>query len=235
MVTAAKLCAPLNKNVPIDMGAMLLVNPLTALAFLEIAKQNNHHAIVSTAAASALGGMLLSLGNRAKIPIIHIVRRPAQVALVKSRGGEYVLNSNEAGFTENLRELVHTLQASLILDAIGGRMTQQLVEAALQESTLLLYGRLSHEDIQIDPRVAVHKDLTMRGWYLANWIRNKNLLQVLRMTQQAQKLVTTQYKVPVYKRLPLADAESGINQYIQNMTAGKIILVANPQLIDLDQ
>lgn len=232
MVTAAKYCAPLNKDVPMDIGAMLLVNPLTALAFLEIAEQNKHRAIVSTAAASAMGGMLLSLGKLRNVPMIHIVRRPAQVELVKSRGGEYVLNSNEAGFTENLRDLIHTLQASLVLDAIGGQMTQQLAEAALQRSTLLLYGRLSGESTLMDPRVVIRKDLTLRGWYLANWIRNKSLLGVLRLTQQAQRLITSQFEVPIHKRLPLSDAEAGIRQYVQNMSAGKILLVADPRMID---
>src|SRR5450830_690698 len=36
MVTSAQSCIPLNRNVSLEQGAMLLVNPLTALAMLEI-------------------------------------------------------------------------------------------------------------------------------------------------------------------------------------------------------
>src|SRR4029078_11265770 len=137
------LCVPLNKNVSLEQGAMLLVNPLSALAMFEIAKYGRHRAIVSTAAASALGGMILRLGKRHHSPIIHIVRRQAQVDLVRGRGGEHVLNSSDTDFVEQLRTTAHQLQATLLLDAIGGGMTQQLADAAPFGSTILLYSRLS--------------------------------------------------------------------------------------------
>jgi NADPH:quinone reductase-like Zn-dependent oxidoreductase len=97
-VTPASLCVTLNKDVSLEQGAMLLVNPLTALAIFEMARQGNHHAIVNTAAAGALGGMSVRLGRRHNIPIIHTVRRPEQVAVVRERGGEHVLLSTEADF-----------------------------------------------------------------------------------------------------------------------------------------
>src|SRR5229473_2800218 len=57
MVTSAQLCVPLNKSVTLEQGALLLVNPLSALAMFEIAKRGRRRAIVSSAAASALGAM----------------------------------------------------------------------------------------------------------------------------------------------------------------------------------
>src|SRR4029450_3952075 len=39
MVTSAQSCVPLNKNVSLEQGAMLLGNPLTALAIFEMAKR----------------------------------------------------------------------------------------------------------------------------------------------------------------------------------------------------
>src|ERR1044071_8547413 len=95
MVTSAQLCIPLNKNVSLEQGTMLLVNPLSALAMFEIAQHGQHRAMVSTAAASALGGMILRLGKRRNIPIIHVVRRQAQVDLIRQQGGEYILNSSD--------------------------------------------------------------------------------------------------------------------------------------------
>jgi len=129
MVTAAQLCVPLKGKVSLEQGATLLINPLSALAIFEIAKHGRHRAIVSTAAASALGGMILRLGKRRGIPIIHIVRREAPADLVRERAGEYVLNSSDENFVEQLRTTARKLQATLLLDAIGGDMTQQLAAA----------------------------------------------------------------------------------------------------------
>jgi NADPH:quinone reductase-like Zn-dependent oxidoreductase len=217
-----------------EQGAMLLVNPLSALAIFEIAQRGKHRALVSTAAASALGGMILRLGKWHNIPIIHIVRRPEQVDLVRTRGGEFVLNSADIDFVEQLRATAHTLHATLWLDAIGGNMTQQLAEAAPYDSTLLVYARLSHKNIDTDSRVWIAKNLHARGWYLGNWVATKNLVQVLQLSRQAQSLLATDLRSPVHRRLPLSAAQQGVEVYIHNMTAGKILLVANPQEVALD-
>jgi NADPH2:quinone reductase len=234
MVTSAQLCIPLNKDVSFEQGATLLVNPLSALAIMEIAQRGKHRAIVSTAAASALGGMVLHLGKRYNIPVIHVVRRQAQADWVRGLGGEYVLNSSDADFIEQLRTLTHKLKATLLLDAISGSMTQQLAEAAPFGSTILLYSRLSDEACIIDARTALVKDLHFDGWFLPNWLGKKNLIQVLQLSQQAQSLLGTDLRSPIHKRLPLAKAQKGLETYVNNMSAGKIFLVANSQEVTLD-
>jgi NADPH:quinone reductase-like Zn-dependent oxidoreductase len=45
-----------------EQGAMMLVNPLTAWALVDVARRGRHRAIVQTAAASAFGKMVLKLG-----------------------------------------------------------------------------------------------------------------------------------------------------------------------------
>jgi NADPH:quinone reductase len=234
MVTSAQSCIPLNKNVSLEQGAMLLVNPLSALSFLQIAQRGKHHAIVSTAAASALGGMILRLGKRQNIPIIHVVRRQTQVDWVRGLGGEYVLNSSEPDFIEQLRTLAHKLQATLFLDAISGNMTQQLAEAAPFGSTILLYSRLSDQECIIDARTALVKNLHFDGWFLPNWLAKRNLIQVLQLSGQAQSLLRTDLQSPIHKRFPLTAAQKGLETYVNNMGAGKILLVANPQEVMLD-
>ena len=234
MVTSAQSCIPLNKNVSLEQGTTLLVNPLSALAILEIAQRGKHRAIVSTAAASALGGMILRLGKRRNIPIIHVVRRQAQVDWVRGLGSEYILNSSDPDFVEQLRTMAHKLKATLLLDAISGSMTQQLAEAAPFGSTILLYSRLSDQECSIDARTALIKDLHFDGWFLPNWFSKKNLLQVLQLSGQAQSLLGTDLQSPIHKRFPLAAAQRGLETYVNNMGAGKILLVANPQEVTLD-
>jgi NADPH:quinone reductase len=234
MVTSAQSCIPLNQKVSLEQGTMLLVNPLSALAMFEIATHGKHRAMVSTAAASALGGMILRLGKRRHVPVIHVVRRQAQVDWVRGQGGEYVLNSGDADFMEQLRTLVHKLHATLLLDAISGSMTQQLAEAAPLGSTILLYSRLSDQECVIDARTALIKNLHFDGWFLANWLREKNLLQVLQLSQQVQSLLATDLHSPIHKRFPLAAAQEGRETYINHMSAGKILLVANPREVTLE-
>jgi NADPH2:quinone reductase len=52
LVTSAQLCVPLSKQVDMEQGATMLVNPLTAWALMEEARLGRHRAVVQTAAAS---------------------------------------------------------------------------------------------------------------------------------------------------------------------------------------
>ena len=75
MVTSAMRTVPLPRNVSMDQGSMMLVNPMTAMAFILLAKEGKHRAMVNNAAASSLGKMLIRMCQRTGIPLINIVRK----------------------------------------------------------------------------------------------------------------------------------------------------------------
>jgi NADPH2:quinone reductase len=234
MVTPATRCFPLGKNLTLEQGAMLVVNPMTAIAFFNIVKREKHEAIVNNAAASALGRMILRLGLKHGVPVINIVRRQEQEDLLHSLGAKYVLNSNHPDFSHQLRMLTHQVKATLILDAVAGRQTQQLLEAAPFGSTVLIYAHLSGEPLGINPHTLTHEDKRIAGFYLANWVAKKRFLQVLRDTQKVQRLAHDELRTTVQRRLPLSAAQQALDIYQNNMTSGKVLLVANPQEVPLD-
>ena len=129
MVTSAALCFPLGKGVSLEQGAMSFVNPLTAWALVDLARRGGHQAVAQTAAASALGRMILRLTPRFGIQVIHIVRRGEQVELLRSDGAEQVLNSNCPAFDSELHRLCTRLNVRLAFDAVAGEMSNRLVRA----------------------------------------------------------------------------------------------------------
>jgi NADPH:quinone reductase-like Zn-dependent oxidoreductase len=231
MVTSAKLCIPLLSSISLEAGAMMAVNPLTALAFFDIAESEKHAAMVSTAAASALGRMILRLGQLNSIPIISVVRRKEQVDLLQTLGAEYVLDSSQPDFGLQLRELTHELRATLLLDAVAGSMTNQLLEAAPAASTVLVYGNLSGEQCIINPRELLLEGKRVEGFYLANWWAKKNIVQSLLVIGKAQRLLRTHLGTRVQQRLPLSSAREAVALYENNMSGGKVLLVANGEEI----
>jgi NADPH:quinone reductase-like Zn-dependent oxidoreductase len=56
-------------------ASMSFVNPLTAMAMLDLAQRNGAKAIILNAAASALGRMTNRLLAPEKIDVVNIVRR----------------------------------------------------------------------------------------------------------------------------------------------------------------
>src|SRR6516165_4572446 len=103
VVTSAQFCIPLRKHVDLEQGAALLINPRTAWGLMHKARRGRHRAVVQTAAASALGRMIVRLGKRFSIPVINVVRQDEQVELLRRLGAEYVLNSSESEFDKRLR------------------------------------------------------------------------------------------------------------------------------------
>ena len=229
MLTRAALCAPLQKSVSLEQAATLLVNPMTALVFLEFVKAGKHAAFVNTAAASQLGRMLLRLAQRESIPLINVVRREEQSDLLRSLGAEYVLVSMEADFDQKLTELTHRLNATLILDAVSGEFTQLLIDASPSGSLILLYANLSDSPVKIVPSSLWLYDRRVEGFYLATWVARKNMLKILSLSRQVQQLASTELQTTFQKRLPLSSAQEGLELYQKNMTAGKILLVIDPR------
>lgn len=225
LVTSASTCFPLPKDLSFEQGSMMIVNPMTAYAFFEIAKRGKHAAIVSNAAASALGRMILRLGQIYNIPVIHIVRRPEQVKLLQTLGARYILNNSDSGFPAQLHELSNQLKATLILDPVAGDQVQGLLDAVPDNSTLLIYGTLSGK--RIDPQSLNQGGKQVTGFFLPDWIAKRNILQVLLDMRHVGQLVARELKTNIQKRFPLQEVQQAIALYQAHPTAGKVLLLPN--------
>ena len=157
MVTSAFRCIPLQKQVSLEQGATLLVNPLTAWAMVDKIKKDHHPAAIQTAAASVLGQMVVRLARSTGIPLINVVRRPDQVALLKELGAEYVLDSTQSDFDERLKELCERLNATLAFEAVGGELTGRILKAMPAGSELTICGRLSGSVCEVAPETLLFK------------------------------------------------------------------------------
>lgn len=224
MVTSAMRVIPLSKEVDMEQGAMLIVNPMTALAFINIAKEGKHKSIVNNAAASVLGQMLIRLCDRENIDLINIVRREEQVQLLKSLGAKHVLNSSDINFEENLSSLSKKLDASLFFDAVAGTDTQKLVDNSPYGSKIVLYANLSNSNMEISPRSLIQNARTISSFYLGGWSKSRSILQSLSAAKKVQKLVKTDLSSTIQKRFSLNEAQEAWDFYLENMTGGKTLL-----------
>jgi NADPH:quinone reductase-like Zn-dependent oxidoreductase len=224
VVSAKGSVLPLDDSVSLEQGAMSATNPLTATAFLEIAKQEGHKSIVLTAAASALGQMVNRLGRSQGVQVINVVRRDAQVELLKGQGATIVLNSSEVDFDQQLREACHQFESHLAFDAVAGPLTGQLLAALPRHSKVTLFGGLSFAAVQANPDLFIFEDKAVDGFWLGPWIAKKNLLQILLMWRRSQRLIASEFKSEVRARYPFQEAKKAVQEYMSQMTGGKILL-----------
>lgn len=222
----ANMCIPLRAAVDVEQGASLIINPLTAMGLLDEARRNKHRAAVSTAAASQLGRMLLSLAREVRFPLIHVVRRNDQAELLRSLGAEHVLNSEAPEFSDQLRGLCARLHATMAFDAVAGEMSGRLLQCMPPKSTVLVYGVLSGENCcGIDPADLLFQDKQIEGFYLSNWLKRQGLIRTLFAANRVQRMIISgRLHTEVTRRLRFADLHQGLLDYCKNMTSGKAII-----------
>lgn len=224
MVTSAFRVIPLGKHISDEQGSMLLVNPLTAQAFIEMAKKQGAKAIVNNAAASSLGRILIHLCKKADIKLINIVKREEQLQSLKKAGAKFVLVSDSPDFEKELEFCSARLNTRLYFDAVGGEQTEIMLKVSPYGSRVISYAKLSEQDINIDPRTLIQQDKKLEGFYLGNYTAGNSTLQNLKTISNVKKVLSGDIKIKVSNSYDLSDINKALNQYRSNMSEGKVLL-----------
>lgn len=241
----AKQCLVLPKGVTPAQGASCFVNPLTALGMVETMRMEGHQALVHTAAASSLGQMLNRVCLKDGIPLVNIVRKPEQAALLKDQGARHVCDSSAPGFLAELTQALVETGATLAFDATGGGpLAGQILncmEAALSRTATEYsrYGSTTHKQVYIygglDSRPTEFVRNFGFAWGLGGWLLFPFLqrlgeagAQVLRQRVVAE--ITTTFVSHYAQEISLAQVlqPEVIALYAQRSTGTKILI--NPTL-----
>ncbi|TPV96715.1 MAG: zinc-binding dehydrogenase [Myxococcales bacterium FL481] len=218
---------PLHDSVSLEQGATSVINPLTASAFIEIAKKGDHDAIVLTAAASSLGRMINRRAPREGVEVINVVRSGAEEELLRKQDASIVLDSTDPDFDEALRDACHEHDAHLAFDAVAGPMTTRLLRALPSGGKVTVYSALSFEAPQIAPDQLIFEGKSVDGFWLGPFMQSKNLLQLMLMWRRAQRLLPSDLKSDIRANVPLAEGPSAVEAYVREMTGGKFLLRPN--------
>ncbi len=224
IVTDASKCIPLGKNIDLQSGSMLIVNPMTALALLDIAIKGKYKAIVNNAAASSLGLMMVDLCKSNRIKLINIVRNNNQLGILEKAGAEYILNSSDSDYIINLRKVLKELDAKLLFDAVGGEQTEIFIKESLDGSRIIMYANLSDKSFSSDSRDILQHGKTIEGFSLPLWISGKSIIQLLSHTKRVKAFMSASHKPLVKEKIGLSEINSALIKYREEMSGGKILL-----------
>lgn len=229
----ATQCLRLSSALDFEQGSMLLINPVSAVVLFEYARRGQHRAVVSTAAAGQLGRMIHRYFEANRIPVIDIVRREDQATLLRNLGARDVLISTTAGFVGDLKGKARELNATLFLDAVGGALTGQLVEAAPEGSTILHYGMLSGEPFSLHARRLMNDRIRIEGFYLGTWFRRTSPLKAVSMSRRAMKSAPGLLRSEIAGKFLLPEVAAAVEHARAHATAGKALLVIDTDAVDL--
>jgi len=243
LVKAAS-CIPLPEHASARDGASAFINPLTALGMIETLHREGHSALIHTAAASNLGQMLNRLCIQDKIPLVNIVRSQAQAEILQKLGAQYIINSSEPSFKEDLAAAVAATNATLAFDAIGGGTLAgtllQAMETAQQakESVYSRYGSQVHKQVYIYGRLDTSPRLLegnfgmawgIGGWLLTWYYQKLDTASVQRLQNRVVNELTTTFASHYTAEISLAEALDPeiIHAYSRRATGEKYLIRPN--------
>jgi NADPH:quinone reductase len=225
MVTDAAKCIGLKKDVSLDQGSMFFVNPLTALAFIEIAKKEKFNAIVMSAAGSALAKMVLHLSKKANIPFVGLVRKAFQVADLQANGAKNAIDISEPDYEGQIKEATKQFGKVLYLDCVaGGDGPYKILNSLPDSSKMLIYGRLEQElPFDMQPQELLFHHYAIEGFWLTKRATELNFLQTLNNTRKVNQMLSGGFQTKIVNKFGLENFEKAIFGYYNDMSAGKVL------------
>jgi len=239
----ASACLELPEGARAAEGAASFVNPMTALGMVETMRMEKHTALVHTAAASNLGQMLNRICIEEQIPLVNIVRSPAQAELLRSAGAAYVCDSSSDTFMGELVEALQATGATLAFDAVGGgdlagRILTGMEAAISAGAEYSRYGSSVHKQVYIYGSLDRRPTELIRnfgtawgvgGWLLTPFLQRAGAEKVAAMRQRVAAALTTTFACSFTDEVTLAGALQldAIAVYTRQATGKKYLITPN--------
>jgi NADPH:quinone reductase-like Zn-dependent oxidoreductase len=197
-------------NGDIHQFAMLGINPPTAYLMLtDFVTLAPGSWVIQNSANSGVGRALIPIAKSLGLKTVNVVRREDVVAEIKAIGGDVVLVD---GPDLAKRVAVETGKApiALALDGVGDTSTTNLLGCLTEKGVHVFYSTISGKPSVVPAAQFIFRDLSMRGFWLANWFNGAKPDQITRMYDRLAPLVASgAISTPVagtYRFSEIADA-----------------------------
>ncbi|MEM6483199.1 MAG: zinc-dependent alcohol dehydrogenase family protein, partial [Pseudomonadota bacterium] len=172
----------------IDQLSMLTVNPATAYLLLtQFVDLKEGDWIIQSAGNSAVGRYITQLAKARGIKVASVVRRETAIANVQDAGCD-------AAFVDGpdlADRVAEELDAAplLAIDAVAGEAFGRLAATLANGGTAVSYGGMSGEDISIPDNLIIFNNVTVRGFWLVNWLTSAGSEEMQRVYGELTQLV----------------------------------------------
>ena len=208
-------------------AAALLVNPLTAIAMYELAKENGNECFIMTAAASQLCKLIAGLAKEDGTKVISIVRRDEHVERLADYGSSYVLNCKSESFDKEIAALIKEHKPRVMLDAVADQTSSDIFTAMPSHARWVVYGKLSPDN----PALAqmgqfIFMDKKIEGFWLTKWMKEVPPEKLMQAGMKVQQMFASgSWQTDVAEKISLKDAHAKLPEALGKVNTGKVMLV----------
>jgi NADPH2:quinone reductase len=181
---------PIAADIPDDQAATFFVNPATALAMVRhVLKVPKGEWLLISAAGSTLGKMLIKLGNHDGFKTVCVVRRSEAKAELVALGADAVISSSEGPVPEQVRAITGGDGPRYALDPVGGEAGTAIFQSLGTGGRLIVYGSLTGQPIEVDPRLVISGRREIEGFWLGFWMRDRSIPASLLLFREIAALI----------------------------------------------
>ena len=220
-VTQATACVPLHDGISRTDGANQMVNPLTAVAMMQMVDGP----VIITAANSQLGKLMLGLARDAGIPAIAVVRGATAANSIKDYGATSILMTENSDFVEKASSETLLLKPRIMLDAVGDQFSEKLFTYMPSRARWVSYGKLSTQSPCLTHMGQfIFMDKRIEGFWLSKWISNASKSELTSAIQKIQaRFVSGLWKTDVAQIVSLSKAVNELASATK-IKDGKVVL-----------
>ena len=171
--------------------AMLGINPPTAYLMLtDFVSLPSGSWVIQNSANSGVGRALIPIAKSLGLKTVNVVRRDDVVTEVKAIGGDVVLVDGP-DLAKRVAAETGKAPIALAVDGVGDTSTTNLLGCLAEKAVHVFYSTISGKPSIVPATHFIFRDISMRGFWLANWFKDAKPHQITEMYDQLTPLVAS--------------------------------------------
>lgn len=223
--TPARMIVPMPDGIPDETAAQLMAMPLSALMLLESLALPPGAWIVQNAANGAVGKALAMLAEARGLHVANVVRRDDGIAELAALGIPHVVSTAQADWMQQVRDLTGPALAQAAIDSVGGKASGALLSLVGNGGTLVSFGALTGEAMQLSPADLIFKQAVVKGFWGSKASQAMSSDDKRRLVGELlQRTLAGQLRLPVDAVYALDDIAQAAAASLRPARPGKVLL-----------
>lgn len=164
-IAPARMVIPMPDGINDETAAQLIAMPLSALMLLEFLQVEAGQWIAQNAANGAVGKALAMLAKARGVHCVNLVRRDAGVAEMEALGIDNTISTAQADWIAQAQARVGGGAVVAGVDSVGGRASGELMGLLGEGGTLVSFGSMTGEPMQLGSGDVIFKQATVKGFW----------------------------------------------------------------------
>ena len=223
--TPARMIVPMPDGIPDETAAQLMAMPLSALMLLESLALPSGAWIVQNAANGAVGKALAMLAEARGLHVANVVRRDDGIAELAALGIPHVVSTAQADWMQQVRDLTGPALAQAAIDSVGGKASGAMLSLVGNGGTLVSFGALTGEAMQLSPADLIFKQAVVKGFWGSKASQAMSAEDKRRLVGELlQRTLAGQLRLPVDAVYALDDIAQAAAASLRPARPGKVLL-----------